>query len=59
MKMIDWNLFISSEELEFYEQGLTRFQTSPQMSPISSSHSSPILSPILQSQQQEELHPVS
>lgn len=60
MKMIDWNIYVSEHELEFYEQGLTRFQASPQMSPLQSGHNSPILSPILQSQQQpEELHPVS
>jgi len=32
MAMIGWNLYISEEEFDFYEQGLSMFEHSPIMS---------------------------
>jgi hypothetical protein len=49
MAMIGWNLYISEEEFDFYEHGLSMFEHSPITTQASSPNSnSPILSPILQ-----------
>ena len=44
MQMIDWNLYISTEEFEFYERGLEVFQHSSDSS-AASAMSSPTLVP--------------